>query len=124
MQAAVQPSNCDGRPAPVVGRGEEAVGIPCASHVMLGAELDLRGGAVMTTNEFTPRERGILAGQAWATSYEGDPRDLRPTADGVIAADLRIEIEAMLAESDNVETSAFWAGFAHGVRAYLVEQGA
>jgi hypothetical protein len=77
----------------------------------------------MTRNEFTPRERGILAGQEWATSYDGDLRDLRPTADGVIAPDLRKEIEARLAASDDVETSAFWAGFAHGVRAYLVEQG-
>ncbi len=26
----------------------------------------------MTRNEFTPRERGILVGQKWAESYEGD----------------------------------------------------
>lgn len=76
------------------------------------------------TKEFTPRERGILAGQQWAKSYKGDLGDLRPTADGVIATDLRKEIEAMVAESDDVETTAFWGGFAHGVRAYLVEHGA
>ena len=75
------------------------------------------------TNEFTPRERGILVGQKWAESYEGDPADLRPSADGVIATDLRKEIEAMVVESDDLETTAFWGGFAHGVRAYLVEQG-
>ena len=79
----------------------------------------------MTKNEFTPRERGILVGQKWAESYEGDPGDLRPTADGVIATDLRQKIEALLVESDDIENpTAFWGGFAHGVRAYLVEQGA
>ena len=78
----------------------------------------------MTGKGFTPRERGILAGQKWAKSYQGDLGDLRPTADGVIAADLRKEIEAMVLESDDVETTDFWEGFAHGVRAYLVEQGA
>ena len=77
----------------------------------------------MTKSTFTPRERGILAGQKWAKSYEGDLADLRPTADGVIAVDLRKKIEAMLRESDDVETTDFWEGFAHGVRAHLIEQG-
>jgi len=50
----------------------------------------------MTKSEFTPRERGILVGRKWAESYEGDAGDLRPTADGVIAIDLRQKIEALL----------------------------
>jgi hypothetical protein len=105
-----------------VGHGDIATTARTYTHVIGDAEVDYEGGA-RVTKEFTPRERGILVGQKWAESYEGDPGDLRPTADGVIAADLRKEIEAMLDESDDVETTAFWSGFAHGVRAYLVEQG-
>jgi hypothetical protein len=40
----------------------------------------------------------------------------------VIATGLRQKIEAMLVESDDIESpTAFWGGCAHGVRAYLVE---
>lgn len=74
-------------------------------------------------NEFSPRERGLLIGHKWAESYDGDAADLQRVAEGEIPADLREGIVALLVESDDIENpTAFWEGFAHGVRAFIVEQ--
>src|SRR5947209_185849 len=72
----------------------------------------LRKDAPMTKNEWTPRERGLMIGHAWAKGYDGDLADLKPTAEGEISDDTRAAITAMLVESDDLENpTRFWGGF-------------
>jgi hypothetical protein len=69
-------------------------------------------------NEFTPRERGLLMGDLWAHVRA---RDHLP-ADGPPEPEFRQEIEQYLVYSDDLENpTAFWEGFRHGVRAFVVE---
>jgi hypothetical protein len=76
-------------------------------------------------NEWTARERGLMIGHTWAKGYAGtDLRDLKPIANGRIDERTKDLIAAQLVYSDDIENpTAFWGGFAHGVAAYLVENG-
>ena len=79
---------------------------------------------VTLNDELTARERGLIAGHAYASRYGGDHAKLRPivmarTADGVKA-----NVEPTLIEPTGIDDPvAFWSGFAHGVAAFLVEEG-
>jgi hypothetical protein len=94
----------------------------------------------MTDDEFTPRERGLLAGHRFArifreagTTYEDedgvriDPVLSAAQDPPVIAQQVREAVmdggmAERLAESDDPDAEdAFWDGFAQGVRAYLAE---
>jgi len=82
------------------------------------------GHGAVKRDGYTLREHGLLIGYRWASCYEGDPWDLKPTAHAEISADTRSTIEAQLVESDTLENpTAFWDGFTHGVVAYLTERG-
>lgn len=76
-------------------------------------------------DKWTPRERGWVVGYGWAKQYEGDPSDLKPTADGDISGDMEAAIGSLFVEPDDLENpSLFWGGFSHGVGAYLaLEEG-
>jgi hypothetical protein len=75
--------------------------------------------------EFDPRERGLMIGRAWAESQEADPLTaLQLATEGTIPDDVRTRERVLDALVDYIENpKAFWEGFIHGVRAYLVEQG-
>lgn len=78
-------------------------------------------------DEFTPRERGLLIGHAWAqeaapleaakrvAETEQVPDDVRET----VLDSMRERLEASI--DPNAE-GAFWGGFVHGVRAFVGEE--
>jgi hypothetical protein len=80
-------------------------------------------------DEFTPRERGLLIGHAWAqeaASWEAAkqvadaeqvPDDVREVMLG--HGGMRERLEASI--DPNAE-AAFWGGFVHGVRAFVKEE--
>jgi hypothetical protein len=90
-------------------------------------------------DEFTPRERGLEAGDRWArwsrehgVVARSDGHAIDPVAAAAqepprIAESLRRVImdagirERLDASEDPDAEGAFWAGFRDGVRAYLVE---
>jgi hypothetical protein len=76
-------------------------------------------------NELTPRERGLRIGRAWAESREADPiTALQLATEGTIPDDVRTRERVLDELVDYIENpKAFWEGFIHGVREYLVEQG-
>jgi hypothetical protein len=64
--------------------------------------------------EFTSRERGLLAGHRWAEAQARAHDDVAEVArTGVAPHDVR----ASELDTDD----AFWEGFIHGVRAFVVE---
>jgi hypothetical protein len=69
--------------------------------------------------EFTPRERGLLAGHTWAKERARTHDDIPEVArTGVVPADVRESVtNAGLPTAEH----AFWEGFIHGVRAFVVE---
>jgi hypothetical protein len=95
-------------------------------------------------DEFTPRERGLLIGKQTAMAVAtgertltspdtGEPADADMVIEGMaldppsipegIVDEIR-EVgmrERLDASEDPDAEAAFWAGFAHGVRAYVVE---
>jgi hypothetical protein len=75
-------------------------------------------------DEFNPRERGLMIGRVWAESQEADPLTaLQLAAEGTIPDDVRTRERVVDALVEYIENpAAFWEGFIHGVRAYLVEQ--
>lgn len=82
-------------------------------------------GELNDVDELNPRERGVMIGRAWAESQEADPLTaLQLAAEGTIPDDLRTRETVLDALVKSIENpKAFWEGFLHGVRAYLVEQG-
>jgi hypothetical protein len=76
-------------------------------------------------DEVDPRERGVMIGRAWAESQEADPiTALQLATEGTIPDDVRTRERVLDALVDYiVSPKAFWEGFIHGVRGYLVEQG-
>jgi hypothetical protein len=76
-------------------------------------------------DELNPRERGVMIGRAWAESQEADPiTALQLATKGTIPDDVRTRERVLDALVDYIENpKAFWEGFIHGVREYLVEQG-
>ncbi len=84
----------------------------------------------MTTEEFTPRELGLLAGARWADGSleKGDVERVRMVGDDDIGPKLYDEIMALgfrerLTEFSDPEAAEleFWRGFAHGARGSLVQ---
>ena len=80
-------------------------------------------------DEFTPRERGLLIGHAWAqeaaspeaakhvVDTEQVPDDVREVV--LERGGMRDRLEASI--DPNAE-AAFWGGFVHGVRAFVKEE--
>jgi hypothetical protein len=81
---------------------------------------------MLTLNdELTSRERGLIFGHAYATRYEGDRAKLRPIVRAKTADEVSANVDSTVAEPAGIEDPvAFWSGFAHGVAAFLVEDGA
>jgi hypothetical protein len=79
---------------------------------------------VMLSDELTSRERGLIIGHAYASRYEGDRAKLRPIVMARTADEVRANVDSTVIEPAGLESSvAFWSGFAHGVAAFLVEEG-
>jgi hypothetical protein len=75
-------------------------------------------------DDLTPRERGLILGHSYAASFDGDPRKLTLIAKAKSAADVEANVDAALLRPGEIEDDvAFWSGFSHGVKAFLVEQG-
>lgn len=74
-------------------------------------------------NERTPLEEGLLAGREYAGRAAGDRAKLRRVAQSRNAADTRAAVDWSLIEPPHGERpDAFWSGFMHGVREYLVSE--
>jgi hypothetical protein len=79
-------------------------------------------------DEFTPRERGLLIGHAWAqeaasleaAKHVADGEQVPDDVREIVLGDggMRDRLEASI--DPNAE-AAFWGGFVHGVRAFVVE---
>jgi hypothetical protein len=79
---------------------------------------------VMLNDELTSRERGLIIGHAHASRYEGDRAKLRPIVMARTVDEVRANVDSTVIEPAGLESSvAFWSGFAHGVAAFLVEEG-
>jgi hypothetical protein len=79
---------------------------------------------VTLSDELTPRERGLIVGHAYASRYEGDRATLRPIVMARKADEVKANVDSTVIEPAGLENSvAFWSGFAHGVAAFLVEEG-
>jgi len=79
---------------------------------------------VEAADDLTPRERGLILGHSYAASFDGDPRKLTLIAKAKSAADVEANVDAALLRPGEIEDDvAFWSGFSHGVKAFLVEQG-
>jgi hypothetical protein len=75
--------------------------------------------------ELSPLENGLLAGREYAARASADRAKLRRVAQSRNAADTRAAIDPGLLEAaDEEQPDAFWSGFMHGVREYLVDQAA
>jgi hypothetical protein len=75
--------------------------------------------------EPTSREQGLIIGHAYATRNEGDRVGLRRIVMARTAEEVRANVDSALIEPAGIDSPvAFWSGFAHGVGAFLVEQGA
>jgi hypothetical protein len=75
------------------------------------------------TNELSPLENGLVAGREYAARASDDRVKLRRVAQSRNAADTRAAIDWSLIEAADAEQpDAFWSGFMHGVREYLVEE--
>jgi hypothetical protein len=79
-------------------------------------------------DEFTPRERGLLIGHAWAQEA-ASPKAAKHVADTeqvpddvreIVLGDGRMRDRLEASIDPNAE-AAFWGGFVHGVRAFVVE---
>jgi hypothetical protein len=87
----------------------------------------------MPDDELTPREVGILAGYEWVRLHaRSGPRtsdgDLAALTDtGLVSAETRETVlaagmrERLDASKDPDAEEAFWGGFVHGARAFVVE---
>ena len=75
-------------------------------------------------DDLTPRERGLILGHSYAGSFGGDPRKLTLIAKAKSADDVEANVDGTLLRPGEIEDDvAFWSGFSHGVKAFLVEQG-
>jgi hypothetical protein len=74
--------------------------------------------------ELTPLEQGLIVGHAYASRYGGDRTKLRPIVVARTADEVRANVDPTVIEPAGLESSvAYWSGFAHGVAAFLVEEG-
>ncbi len=70
-------------------------------------------------------EEGLLAGRDYAARVSGDRAKLRQVAQSHNAEDTRAAIDWSLIEGrDEEQPVAFWSGFVHGVREFLVDEAA
>jgi hypothetical protein len=73
----------------------------------------------------SPLEQGLLAGREYATLASHDRTKLRRVAQSRSANDTRAAIDWDLVEApDEEQPAAFWSGFMHGVREFLLEEAA
>jgi hypothetical protein len=72
-----------------------------------------------------PLEMGMLAGREYAARVVEDRAKLRRVAQSRSAEDTQAAIDWSLIEAGNDERPvAFWSGFVHGVREFLVDEAA
>ena len=77
------------------------------------------------SEELTSRERGLMKGHTYATRHEGDRVKLRSIVMARTADEVRANVQPTVIEPAGLDSPvAFWSGFAHGVAAFLVEDGA
>jgi len=73
----------------------------------------------------TAREQGLIAGHAYASRYRGDRAKLRPIVAARTANEVKANVDSTIIAPCALDSPvAFWSGFAHGVAAFLVEDGA
>ena len=73
------------------------------------------------TTELSPLERGLLAGREYAARAAVDRAKLRRVAQSRNAADTRAAIDwSLIGAPAEDQPDAYWSGFMHGVREYLV----
>jgi hypothetical protein len=79
----------------------------------------------VVNDEQRPLEEGVLAGRAYAARVSEDRAKLRRVAQSRNAEDTRAAIDWSLIEArDEEQPVAFWSGFVHGVREFLVDEAA
>ena len=72
-----------------------------------------------------PLERGMVAGREYASRVGGDHARLRPVVRARNAEETRAAIDWNLIETiEGEQPVAFWSGFEHGVRQFLVDEAA
>ncbi len=72
-----------------------------------------------------PMEQGLLAGREYAGRTGGDHAKLRPVVRSRNAEETRAAIDwNLMGPIDEPQPVAFWSGFAHGVREFLVDEAA
>jgi hypothetical protein len=72
-------------------------------------------------DQFTPRDRGELAGRMWAGRLAESEADFEAVAAGTVPDHVRQAAESGLSEDELEHTGEFWAGFVDGARAFIVE---
>jgi hypothetical protein len=73
----------------------------------------------------SPRAIGIGVGREYASRTSGDRAALREIVRGQTAADVKAAIDWTVLDGLDPESPvAFWSGFSHGVRQFLVDQAA
>ena len=73
----------------------------------------------------SPREQGLRLGREYAMRAIDDRAKLRRVVRAKNAEEVRAGIDWTLLEAlDHERPVAFWSGFAHGVRAFLVDEAA
>ena len=76
-------------------------------------------------DERTPLEEGLLAGREYAARASDDRAKLRRVAQSRSAEHTRAAIDWSLIEAPEKEQpAAFWSGFMHGVREFLLDEAA
>jgi hypothetical protein len=76
-------------------------------------------------DEQSPLEKGLQAGREYAAQASADRAKLRRVAQSRSAADTQAAIDWSLVRAPRSEqTTAFWSGFMHGVREFLLDEAA
>jgi len=76
-------------------------------------------------DELSAREQGLQLGREYAVSARADRAKLRRVVRAETAAEVRANIDwSLLGAIDQERPVAFWSGFAHGVRNFLVDEAA
>jgi hypothetical protein len=76
----------------------------------------------MSEHESSSIERGISLGRGYAEKHQADRRSLGLIAKAQSASEVTANVDPTeIAAEGIVDPVAFWSGFAHGVRWYLLE---
>ena len=79
----------------------------------------------MVNDERRSLESGLLAGREYAARTSEDRAKLRRVAQSRNAEDTRSAIDwSLIKAPDQERPVAFWSGFVHGVREFLVDEAA